>query len=109
MNIYLNKNKLNTTSDILDLMTLARGENTNKVLIESCDITPDFFDLKSGVAGEFLQKFINYYMDVAFVIKDEHLQGNPRFKEMVGESNSIGGIGYFSDKGKAQKWLQGVS
>lgn len=105
MNIYFNKNKLNTTGDILELLSNARSEGTNKILIDSSQLIDDFFNLRSGIAGEFLQKFINYHMDVAILFKEEHLKDNPRFKEMIGESNSTGGIGYFLNKEKAEKWL----
>lgn len=51
----------------LDLiMTVQYENNTNRIAINKEAIIEDFFILSSGLAGEVLQKFINY--DVKFAI-----------------------------------------
>lgn len=105
MSLYRNVSRLNNTGDILELLGNARSTGTRKVLIHSSDLNRDFFNLRSGVAGEFLQKFINYSIEVAILLSSEDIKDNPRFQEMVGESNSIGSIGYFTQESMAKSWL----
>lgn len=50
----------------LDLvMTVKYETDANKIVISKKSITEDFFILSSGLAGEILQKFINYQIKVA--------------------------------------------
>jgi hypothetical protein len=37
------------------------------IIMYEAQIIPDFFDLKSGIAGEILQKFSNYDMRLAII------------------------------------------
>ncbi len=39
----------------------------NGMIIREQNITPDFFDLKTGIAGKILQKFSNYRVRLAIV------------------------------------------
>ena len=92
-------------SDFLDFIGNARYSGTANVLIDSCNLTDDFFDLKSGVAGEYLQKLSNYAVRAAIVLNTVHLE-NPRFREMVSEANRSGhSIAYFLDREKAENWF----
>lgn len=58
---------LNSTQDGIDLLGSLYYQEFNKVIIHKQNITPDFFDLKNGIAGEILQKFSNYRVRVAIV------------------------------------------
>lgn len=50
----------------LDLvMTVKYETDANKIVISKKSITEDFFILSSGLAGEILQKFINYQIKAA--------------------------------------------
>ncbi len=52
----------------LDLIaTVGFEAGTNSVILNKEALSEDFFDLRSGLAGEILQKFINYRMKVAIV------------------------------------------
>ena len=58
------KIKIESVRDALDLM--ANAESTNLVIHEA-SLPVSFFDLKSGLAGEILQTFVQYGMKVAIV------------------------------------------
>lgn len=45
----------------LDLMATVRYEkSSNRIILDKKAVCEDFFSLRSGIAGEVLQKFINY-------------------------------------------------
>ncbi|MDP3442556.1 MAG: DUF4180 domain-containing protein [Ignavibacteria bacterium] len=58
---------LNSTQDGIDLLGNLYYQEFDKVIIHKQNITPDFFDLKNGIAGEILQKFSNYRVRLAIV------------------------------------------
>ena len=56
--------KIGTVRDALDLMANASSE---RLLIHEASLPASFFDLSSGLAGDILQKFVQYGMTVAIV------------------------------------------
>lgn len=53
--------------DALDLMAESRYLDAGKMIIHEDQITPSFFDLKTRLAGDILQKFSNYRMQLAVI------------------------------------------
>jgi hypothetical protein len=53
--------------DALDLMAESRYLDAGKMIIRENQISPSFFDLKTRLAGDILQKFSNYRMQLAVV------------------------------------------
>jgi len=52
----------------LDLMATVQYEHhCNKIILDQQAISEDFFNLRTGMAGEILQKFINYHTKLAIV------------------------------------------
>lgn len=80
---------INSTEDGLDLLGNLYYQEFNRIIIYEKNITPDFFELKNGMAGEILQKFSNYRVRLA-IIGD--------FKKYTGKS--INDFIYESNKGK---------
>lgn len=58
---------ISNTQDGVDLLGNMYFENIDKVIIHKASLTPDFFDLKNGIAGDILQKFSNYRVRLAIV------------------------------------------
>ncbi|AIQ74898.1 DUF4180 domain-containing protein [Paenibacillus sp. FSL R7-0163] len=58
---------INNVRDALDLMMNVKYQGCDKMLLRKEQITDDFFELKSGIAGEIAQKYTNYQMRVAIV------------------------------------------
>ncbi len=59
--------KLRTERDAVEVIGDALGQGDSIVLIPVDCLDDDFFRLRTGVAGSFLQKFANYRIRVAIV------------------------------------------
>ena len=68
------------------------------------NLTEDFYQLRTGVAGDILQKFVNYYIKVVAVLTPE-LVYQGRFPEMVIEANRGRHFQAFYEREKAEQWL----
>ena len=88
---------LKTTEDGLDLLGNLYYQGFDKIIIKEKNITPDFFVLKNGIAGEILQKFSQYRMPLAIV-------GD--FSKFT--SKSIADFIYESNKGKQISFVASV-
>lgn len=51
----------------VDLIGEARSNGAELVVVPVQRLDPEFFQLRTGVAGEFLQKFVTYQVRVAIV------------------------------------------
>ena len=78
---------LNNPQDILDLMVLAVEKDANKIILHENNINPDFFKLKTGLAGEILQKAVNYHIRLA-IIGDFNKVTSKSLKSLIVESNN---------------------
>ncbi|GGF99767.1 hypothetical protein GCM10011323_01110 [Pontibacter amylolyticus] len=58
---------INSTEDGLDLLGSLYFQGFDRIVMHEKHITPAFFDLKNGMAGEILQKFSNYRVRLAIV------------------------------------------
>ena len=61
--------------------------NTNKIIIDKKLIAEDFFILSTGLAGEILQKYINYDVKMA-VYGDYSRYTSKPLKDFIYESNN---------------------
>jgi len=73
------------------------------ILTES-DLAREFFDLRSGLAGELFQKFINYKVRIAIVLRDPSAYGE-RFAELAYEHASHNLIRFVRSQNEANDWL----
>ncbi len=72
----------------LDLMATVQYESgCNRIIINKSLLSESFFDLKTRLAGEILQKFINYRVKVA-IIGDFSVYSSQSLKDFIYESNS---------------------
>ncbi len=58
---------INKVEDGIDLLGNLYYQGFDKVVIHEKNITADFFHLKTGIAGEILQKFSTYRVRLAIV------------------------------------------
>ena len=65
--IITDKVILRSTEDGLDLLGNLYYQGFDKIIIHEKNITPEFFDLKTKIAGEILQKFAQYQMPLIIV------------------------------------------
>lgn len=72
--------------DGLQLMVDLYYQGYGEVILHEQNITPEFFDLKTGIAGEVLQKFATYRVRLA-IIGDFARYESKSLRDFVFESN----------------------
>jgi hypothetical protein len=58
---------LGKEQDVLDLLGGLWGTGAECIIFHQKNIVPEFFDLRTGIAGAILQKFVNYNVRLAIV------------------------------------------
>ncbi len=75
-------------ADALDLVAASFEEQADLVAIPLERLDPEFFTLSNGLAGEFLQKLVNYRLRVAIVGDiSARVEGSNALRDFVRESN----------------------
>lgn len=77
---------ITSPGDILGIMGDIGYQGCAKLIVHSGDLSVDFFDLRTGLAGEVLQKFSNYRMQLAIVGDFSHLKSRS-WRDFIRESN----------------------
>jgi len=90
--------------DIAEL--LGRSYGFDGLLLGEAELGPEFFDLRSGLAGELFQKCTNHRLMLALVVPDPAAHGE-RFAELAFEHRAHRLIRFFSTLEEARKWLEG--
>jgi hypothetical protein len=93
---------LNAISD-----AVAAGIGEGGLMLCEADLAPAFYDLRSGLAGELFQKFVNYRVPLALVIGDPAVHGE-RFVELAREHRNHPLVRIFPDNAAAAEWLTAV-
>jgi hypothetical protein len=88
---------ISTSDDASDLIGTAWSHNANLIAVPVERLDPEFFRLRSGIAGEITQKVVNYRLRLA-VVGDiaEQVKASGAFRDFVWESN-IGDQVWFVD------------
>jgi hypothetical protein len=85
----------------LDLMaTVAYETGCDRIILPKTAVYEDFFDLKSRLAGEVLQKFVTYQVKVA-IVGDFSGYPSKSLKDFIYESNRGNDIFFVSDEEQA--------
>lgn len=95
------------TQSALDLaMTVLHESGAERIAIDKKAVAEDFFVLSTGMAGEILQKYINYHIKAAFYGDYSRYTSKP-LKDFIYESNQGDNFFFVSDKEEAvQKLLE---
>jgi hypothetical protein len=96
--------ELSKEQDAVDLMGNCYNLKTQKIIIYEKNIDPSFFDLKTRVAGEILQKFAQYRFSIAIVGDFSKFTSNA-LKDFIYESNKLGVINFVSSVDEAKTKL----
>ena len=88
--------------DISDAIATCLG--SDGLILTEDDLAQEFFDLRSGLAGELFQKFTNYRLRVAIVLPDPEAYGE-RISELAYEHRSHSMIRFVRSKDEAETWL----
>ena len=90
--------------DALDIMANAAYSGATKLILHEKNITPDFFDLKTRIAGDILQKFSNYNMPLA-IVGDFSKYTSKSLRDFIYESNNGRMVNFVSSVDEAKdKW-----
>lgn len=90
--------------ELNDLLGMCYTHNCNILLLDVDNLSDDFFNLRTGLAGAAMQKFANYQVKVA-VLLPVNAHHNERFKELMYEMNQSNQIRFYSDRDEAENWL----
>jgi hypothetical protein len=86
--------------DALDIMAEAGYMGSSKLIFHEKNLGSDFFDLKSRLAGEILQKFSNYRVQLA-IVTDPAKYTSKSLQDFIRESNKQGRIFFVSTREEA--------
>ena len=94
--IITDKVILRSTEDGLDLLGNLYYQGFDKIIIHKKNITPEFFDLRTKIAGEILQKFAQYQMPL-IIVGDFSKYKSKSLNDFIFESNKSQQINFIKD------------
>ncbi len=97
--------RIASINDVARAIEAAYG--SGGLILSETDLTADFFDLRSGIAGELFQKCTNYELHLALVVPDPARYG-ARVTELAFEHRRHNLIRFFESLAAAQLWLQTI-
>jgi hypothetical protein len=92
------------TQDALNIMADSGYQGASRIIMHEKNINPDFFDLKTRLAGDILQKFSNYRARLA-IVGDFSKYSSKSLKDFIFESNKQGQINFVSTVEEAKERL----
>ncbi len=96
---------INKSEDGLDLLGDLYYQGFDAIIIHEKNIIVDFFDLKSGIAGEILQKFSTYRVRLT-IVGDFAKYTSKSLKDFIYESNKGKQINFVSSTTEAISQLK---
>lgn len=97
--------RIATVADIQD--ALAVTFDTTGLLLEESDLAPGILDLRTGLLGELMQKFVNYRLRLALVVPDPERHG-ARIAELAYEHRNHALVRILPTAAAARAWLQAM-
>jgi hypothetical protein len=92
---------LSDIQSALDFIATVNFETgCNRIILNKSAICEDFFHLSTKLAGEILQKFINYHVKIA-ITGDFSVYSSKSLKDFIYESNKGKDILFLSDEKEA--------
>ena len=96
---------LSRAQDASRIVEACLSARVDAALLYAPNLTPGFFDLSSGEAGEVLQKLRNYRIRLAVVCPPGSVTFSSRFGEVIAEERRGRFFGVFEDRAAAIAWL----
>ncbi|MEE6295912.1 DUF4180 domain-containing protein [Georgenia wangjunii] len=89
---------ISSSQDALDLIGEAWSVSATVIAVPAGRFDPAFFDLRTRLAGEFLQKLVNYRLSLA-VVGDVSgpVAASDALRDFVHESNRRGHVWFLAD------------
>jgi len=99
---------LESDLDAVSLVAVCIENRADRILIHEGVLSENFFKLRTGIAGVFMQKFENYDIKAAIVVGGSLVRGSS-FVDMMSEVNRGERIRFFSEDDPAREWLTAES
>ncbi|MDQ0889840.1 hypothetical protein QFZ81_004928 [Paenibacillus sp. V4I9] len=97
---------IRNVQDALDLMASIKfNHDSYKIVIRQSNITEDFFELKTRLAGDILQKYVNYHIKLAVV---GNLEVYKSLKDFICECNKGEQVFFLEDEQSAIQVLHSL-
>jgi hypothetical protein len=97
---------MTSVRDIDRVIEACYSEGASAALLYATNLTPGFFDLSSGEAGEILQKLRNYHIRLAVVCAPGSVVFTKRFSELMLDERRGTDFGVFETRAAALEWLR---
>lgn len=95
---------LKTTQDAVEIIANCNYQGADAIILKLENVTEAFFDLKTRVAGDMLQKFSTYQSRLA-IVGDFSGFTSISFNDFMRESNRLGRINFVSSREEAIECL----
>jgi hypothetical protein len=92
--------EISDSQNALDIMANCSYQGAGMIIIHEKNVVSDFFDLKTGIAGDILQKFSTYNVKLA-IVGDFSKYSGKSLKDFIYESNKTGRINFVKDVNQA--------
>lgn len=99
---------INNVQDVLDLLGELYGQYYDGIILYERNITHDFFDLQTKLAGEILQKFSNYRIRLV-IVGDWSKYTSRSLEAFICESNKGKTVNFSSSPTEALKLLSRIN
>lgn len=104
--IISDEKMITDTQSAIDLAMTAKYETgAERILLDKKNVSDEFFILSSGIAGEILQKFINYHVKMAIYGDYTRYTSKP-LKDFIYESNKGNDFFFVNSREEAIKKLE---
>lgn len=100
--------EIGSEADALDVIGQTYGTDVECVVLPVTRLAADFFDLRTRLAGEMLQKFVNYRLRVVILGDiDEHIGRSGALADFVRESNRGRQVWFLATRAELESRLGG--
>ena len=108
LEIHSEEQFINNVQDVLNLFGELYGQYYDGIILYERNITPDFFDLQTKLAGEILQKFSNYRIRLV-IVGDWSKYTSRSLEAFITESNRGKTVNFSSSPTEAVKLLSRIN
>lgn len=102
--LFSDKVEIHNAQDALDIMMNCAYQEALNLIVYKKNLIPAFFDLKTGIAGDVLQKFSTYNTRLAIIGDFEDVPSGS-LRDFIFESNRAGRINFLKSAGTARQVL----
>lgn len=97
---------ISNAQDALEIIANCNYQGAENIIVQEQHLDKAFFDLKTGIAGDILQKFSNYRSKLA-IVGDFSQYESKSLRDFIYESNKAGRINFVATMQEAIEKLLG--